>query len=150
MRSSSPSVALGLVVAILMLLSGCGATTTDDYCKDLREHRKQMADMVASESPTALLNHLPMLRELAGKSPQDLQDEWRTFVDALEGLDKALDSAGVKASDFKEGRPPAGLSQTDQKAIADAAGKIRADEVVQAASGIEQEARDVCKINFGL
>jgi hypothetical protein len=106
--------------------------------------------MVASESPTALLNHLPMLRELAGKSPQDLQDEWRTFVAALEGLDKALDSAGVKASDFKEGRPPAGLSQTDQKAIADAAGKIRADEVVQAASGIEQEARDVCKINFGL
>ena len=141
---------LGLVVALLLSLSGCGGSTVEDYCKDLGEHRKQMADMVASQSPTALLSHLPMLRDLAEKSPDDLKDEWQTFLDAVEGLDKAIDRSGVKASDFKGGRPPAGLSETDQKAIADAAGEIRTAEVVQAASGIEQQARDVCKINFGL
>ncbi len=143
-------VVLGLVVALLLSLSGCGGNTVDDYCQDLGEQRKQMADMVASQSPTALLSHLPMLRELAGKAPEDLKDEWQTFLDAVEGLDKAIRRAGVKASDFKDGQPPAGLSETDQKTIAHAAGEIRTDEVVQAASGIEQQARDVCKINFGL
>ena len=108
-------VVLGLVVALLLSLSGCGGNTVDDYCKDLGEHRKQMADMVASQSPTALLSHLPMLRELAEKAPEDLKDEWQTFLDAVEGLDKAIDRAGVKASDFKDGQPPAGLSATDQK-----------------------------------
>ena len=150
MRRSPRSAVLGLVVAMLLALGGCGGSTVDDYCKDLGENRKQMADMVASQSPTALLSHLPMLRDLAEKAPSDLQDEWQTFLDAVEGLDKAIDRAGVKASDFKDGQPPAGLSETDRKAVADAAGEIRTDEVVQAAAGIEQQARDVCKINFGL
>ncbi len=32
----------------------------------------------------------------------------------------------------------------------DAADQLSSDDVVAAASGIEQEARDVCKINLGL
>jgi hypothetical protein len=56
----------------------------------------------------------------------------------------------VRASDFKGGKPPAGLSPADQKAIAEAAGQVATDDVVAAATGIEQEARDVCKINMGL
>jgi hypothetical protein len=149
MKASLRSGAPALVAALLLSVTGCGGSTVDDYCKDLSEHRKQMADMVASESPTALMSRLPMLRELADKAPEDLRDEWRTFVDAVGGLDKALDDAGVKASEFKDGQPPAGLSQEDRKAIADAVSQLRTDEVVQAASGIEQQARDVCKINFG-
>ena len=65
-----------------------------------------------------------MLRDLADKSPEDLADEWQTFIGALDGLDQAIEDAGVKASDFKDGKPPAGLSAADQKAIADAAGQI--------------------------
>ena len=69
---------------------------------------------------------------------------------AVEGLDEAIDDAGVKPSDFEDGKPPAGLSAADQKAIADAAGQITTDDVVAAATGIEQQARDVCKVNLGL
>ena len=55
----------------------------------------------------------------------------------------------MKPSDFEDGKPPAGLSAAERKAIADAASQIRTEEVVEAASGIEQQARDVCKVNFG-
>ena len=56
----------------------------------------------------------------------------------------------MKASDFKGGKPPAGLSPADKQAIADAAYRISSDDVVASASGIEQQARDVCKVNLGL
>jgi hypothetical protein len=145
----STRLAAGLVVGLLLPLTGCG-NATDDYCSALEQHNKEIAEMIGSDSPSALLNGLPMLRDLADKSPEDLADEWQTFIGALDALRDAIKSAGVKPSDFKDGKPPKGLSVGDQKAIADAASQIGTDDVVQASSGIEQEARDVCKVNLGL
>jgi hypothetical protein len=137
-------------VAVLLLpLAGCG-DPTEDYCSQLREDRKEFAEMLDSESSSALLGNLPMLRDLAEKSPDDLSDEWQTYVRAIEGLDKAIKDAGVKPSDFNGGKAPSGLSKEDQQAIAEAAGQITTQEVIEAASGIEQQARDVCKVNLGL
>ena len=142
---------LGIGLATVLLpLAGCGGNDYDSYCNDLRAHQKEISQMVDSTSPSALLSHLPMLHELAGKAPQDLTDEWQTFLGALDHLQNALDDAGVKAADFQDGKPPAGLSAADRTAIADAADQISTDEVSQAASGIEQEGRDVCKVNLGL
>ena len=91
-----------------------------------------------------------MLHDLAEKSPRDLTDEWQVFLRALDDLDQAIKDAGVKPSDFEDGKPPAGLSAAETKAITDAASRIRTDDVVQASSGIEQQGRDVCKVNLGL
>ncbi len=139
-----------LVLALLVPIAGCGGNSIDDYCGDVSAHRKEMADMIESSSSSALLSHLPMLHDLADKAPEDVADEWQVFLGALDGLDRAIKDAGVKASDFKDGNPPAGLSASERKAIAEAAGQIQTEEVVQAATGIEQQARDVCKVNFGI
>jgi hypothetical protein len=138
----------GLAVALLFALTGCG-DKTDSYCGALEKDRKQIADILGSGSPSALLGNLPLFHDLADKAPDDLTDEWQTFVSALDGLDDAIRRAGVKPSDFKGGKPPAGLSDGDKKAIADAAGQIDTD-VADATKGIEQQARDVCKVNLGL
>ncbi len=138
-----------VAVALLAPLAGCGENSVDDYCADVTAHRKQLAEMVDSTSASALLGNLPMLHDLADKAPEDLADEWRTFTGALDDLDEAIKDAGVKPSDFKDGKAPAGLSAAEQKAIADAVGQIETDDVVQAATGVEQQARDVCKVNFG-
>ena len=139
-----------VLVALLLPLAGCGGDPTDSYCSDLRTQSKKISDMIGSDSPTALLDGLPTLRDLSEKSPEDLTDEWQTYLGALEGLRDALKKAGVKASDFVDGKPPAGLSTTDRKAIAEAASVIATDQVVEASGGIEQQARDVCKVNLGL
>ena len=138
-----------VVVALLLPLAGCG-DPTEDYCNEIEKDRKQFAEMLESESSSVLLGNLSMLRDLAEKSPDDLSDEWHTYLRAIEGLDKAIDDAGVKPSDFDDGKPPSGLSEADQKAIAEAAGQITTDDVIAAATGIEQQARDVCKVNLGL
>jgi hypothetical protein len=139
-----------LALAMTAAVAGCGENSIESYCSDLREHRKEMAEMIESSSPSALLKHLPMLRDLAEQAPRDLEDEWRVFVGALDRLDDAIRDAGVKPSDFEDGKPPAGLSAAERQAIEDAANQIRTDEVVEAASGIEQQGRDVCKVNLGL
>jgi hypothetical protein len=141
--------AIGVATVLLLPVTGCG-DATENYCKDLEEHTEQIAEMVGSDSPAALLDGLPMLHDLAAKAPEDLTDEWQTFLGALDGLDEAIEKSGVEASDFEDGKPPAGLSAADQKAIADAAGQVSSDDVVAASTGIEQQARDVCKVNLGL
>jgi hypothetical protein len=138
-----------LAVALLLPVTGCGENSIDDYCADLRSHQKEMAEMLDS-SATSVLSHLSMMHDLADKAPEDLVDEWQAFLGALDDLDKALKDAGVKPSDFQDGKPPAGLSAADQKAIAAAATQLGAAQVVQAAAGIEQQGRDVCKVNLGL
>jgi hypothetical protein len=141
----------GLVALVLALpVAGCGQDPIDAYCADLSAHRKQMADMLDASTSTALLGNRAMLSDLAKKTPPDLQDEWQTFLGAVDGLHQALDHAGVKPSQFVAGKPPAGLAPADQRAIIAAADQLSSDDVVAAAAGIEQEARDVCKINLGL
>ena len=148
-RSWRP-VAAGAVLALLAGLSGCGQDPIDAYCSDLSAHQKQLSTMLDSTSPDALFSHLALLKQLAQKSPSDLQDEWQTFLDAVDDLQAALKHAGVKPSQFTAGKPPAGLSAADEKAIVEAADELSSDDAVNAAAGIQQEATDVCKINLGL
>lgn len=142
----------GVAAALLLVpVAGCGGDPIEDYCGEVREHREQIAEMVSSEDgPSALLDGLPLLRDLAEAAPDDISDEWQTFLNAVENLDAALEDAGVPPEEFDDGRPPEELSAAERRAVADAANGLTTDEVAGAASGIEQQARDVCKVNFGL
>ena len=143
---------VGVAAALLLLpVAGCGESSVDSYCGEVQEHRKQIAEMVSSEEgPGALLDGLPLLRELADAAPDDISDEWQTFLTAVENLDAALEDAGASPEEFEKGRAPEGVSAADRRAVADAASGLTTEEVVGAAAGIEQQARDVCKVNFGL
>ncbi len=149
-RRRTTAALLGTGLALVLGLSGCGENSIEDYCAELSANRTALADMIDSESPAALLDNLPLLRGLADKAPEDLADEWRVFVGALDDLEKALDDAGVKAREFGDGTFPADVSASDRERIVAAANEIRSDDVVAAAAGIEQQGRDVCKVNLGL
>lgn len=145
-------------IALAAGLSGCGnpvdAVTGGDpvqsYCKALGADRAEFAQMISDGSSTALMTELPMLRSLAGKAPSDLSDEWQAFLTPIEGLQSALAAAGLRPSDYRDGHPPAGLSPTQRILISDAADQLSAQPTVDGASGIDQQARDVCKINLGM
>lgn len=143
-------VAAVVAVLLALVLGGCGQDRGEAYCEDLTKQRKQLAEMLQSDSPEALFENLDRMRELAKGAPSDLKDEWQTFLDAVEGLDRALREADVTPSEFADGQPPAGVSVAERRSIVDAADQLAGDDVVAAASGIEQQARDVCKINLGI
>lgn len=130
-------------------MAGCG-NQIHDYCSALNADQKQFASMLDGQSPTALLHDLPMLESLRAKAPDDIADDWQLLVTAVRGLKQALAHAHVKPTDFHGGKPPAGLSGADRRAIASAADQIADTATVTAANNIDQEARDVCKLNLGL
>ena len=138
---------LGLAL-VLGSLSGCGGDPQADYCARLQRDQQVFADLADATTP-APGHRTRYFRDLAAQAPEDLTDEWQTFLNAVQGLADALRRAGVAPADFRGGKPPAGLRRGG-KAIRDAADVLSSDEVVSAASGIEQQARDVCKLNLGI
>lgn len=139
------------VVASALLLGGCGEPSAEDYCEQLTEEREQLAEVLASEDPDALLGeNLRLLEDLGEEAPRDLREEWSLLLDALQGLETALDDADLSASDFAEGQPPESATPEQVAAVEVAVSRVQAPDVVAAAQGIETQARDVCKVNLGL
>jgi hypothetical protein len=138
---------LVLVAALALLPTGCGGNAEDAYCAALKSDQTIFAD---DGTGLVLITNLPTLEKLAAKAPDDLNDEWQTFTSALTALRDAVTAAGLKPTDFVDGKPPAGISASARTAIAQAANELANDDVVTAASGIEQQAKDVCKLQLGL
>ena len=134
----------GGVYVIVDLARGDGGTA---YCDALTDDQQYFAE---DGTGALLLDHGDELRDLADKAPDDLSDEWQTVNTALAGLADALDAAGVRPEDFSGGRAPASLSQEEQQKIAAAASQLTEPDVVDAFRGIDQQAKDVCKIQLGL
>lgn len=131
------------VLTVALLTSGC-ADQKEKYCDAVKDHQQELGKVLGDGSPDALLRALPIFRELADKAPDDIRDEWTTVIDALEGLQKAVEDAGVDPATYDRDHPPEGLTQADKDAIDAAARQLTSDETVTAFSGVDQEAKDVC------
>ena len=137
-----------VVLLLVGSLTGCSETPEDvraDYCEQVTERQAELTELLADDSPDALLQALPVFRDLAEGAPRDVADEWTVLLDALEGLDEALADAGVDAAGYDAEQPPAGVTTEQQDAIARAADQLFRPDVVTAYEGVKQHAKDVCK-----
>jgi hypothetical protein len=135
-------------VAVVLLLVGLATTgcgdQQDKYCDAVKDHRQELGSVLGDGSADALLDALPILRDLADQAPDDIRDEWKTVIDAVEGLQQALEDAGVDPATYDRDHPPAGLSQADKDDIDAAARELTSEQTVSAFSGVDQQAKDVC------
>ena len=131
------------LLALALVLTGC-ADQKEKYCDAVEDHQQELGEILGAGSPDALLKALPIFRDLADEAPEDLRDEWKTVIDAVSGLQEALEDAGVDPATYDRDDPPEGLSQADQDAIDAAARRLTSEETVTALSGVDQQAKDVC------
>jgi len=135
---------VALVLAVTPWATSCGSD--DDYsayCDAVKAHRDGLTETLA-EGDAGLLAAIPTFEDLRDQAPADIRDDWTTVVDALTGLQEALDDAGVKASDYKQGVAPKGVTAAQRKAIAAAATKVSSTTTQKASLSVQQQARDVC------
>lgn len=141
-----------LLLAALAGLTGC-AGDTDAYCGALEDDQQALTDLAkSSSSPDGNLfaDGLTVFKGLRQEAPDDIRDEWDTFYFAWEGVAEAFDAAGIGPQEYRPGERPDGVSETQAQAIEDAAAELGSARVVEAGKGIEQHARDVCKVDLGL
>ena len=132
------------LVLLLPLLAGCGSKQ-DEYCSAVKDHQQELSDTLGGGGPDALLQALDTFRDLQDKAPGDITDEWQQVVTSLEGLQKALQDAGVDPATYDRAHPPAGLSDADKARIDAAAKQLGSGTTLRAIQDLDQQARDVCK-----
>jgi hypothetical protein len=135
------------VAAVLVLaptLGACSGDQQEAYCEKVEEHQAALTEVAASEDTGSLLDALPIYRDLADDAPRDVADDWDQVVDALTGLSKVLDDAGVDPSTYDAEDPPPGLAGADRRAIEEAARELGSEATVAAMASVEQHALDVC------
>jgi hypothetical protein len=145
------AVVAGLLLTPLVL-SGCGSET-EAYCDELRDQQSTLDRLArGSQRPSDDLftDSLQVFRTLREKAPSDIRDEWDTYVFAWQDVADAFDAAGIGPADYQQADPPPGVSDQQLEAIEDAAAELRSPRVVDAGTGIEQHARDVCDVDLGL
>jgi hypothetical protein len=148
-RRRARAAAAALALVSVAGLVGCG-DREKSYCAALEGDQEMFATMQEDASGVGLLKHRSALHALGDKAPDDLTDEWQTLLGAIDAFAETLDDAGVRPGDFVDGKAPAGLSEAARTRIASAAGELASADVAEAANGIEQQAKDVCKLQLGL
>ncbi len=142
---------VALVVALLLPLAACGGDDSASYCSDLRKDRKEIADMLDSGSPRRCSATCRCCTTSRTSPRRDLADEWQTFV-GRPGRSRRGDRRRRGEAVGLQGRQAARRAQRGGEEVDRRRRRTRSrtEAVVQAASGIEQQARDVCKINLGI
>jgi hypothetical protein len=139
-RRGAVAATLALTLAVS---TGC-ASDQEKYCDAVEDHQQELGEVLGGGAPDALLEALPIFRDLADQAPEDLRDEWKTVVDAVAGLQQALEDAGVDPASYDRDHPPDGMTQADRDAIDAAARRLASEETESAFTGIDQQAKDVC------
>lgn len=155
-------VRLGAAAALAATLLGVGGCGADDdpyavpeefraYCEEVEAQQRPITDALASGGETSgLIRALPSFEELADDAPDDIADEWEIIVERINDLVDALDEAGVDADTYDRRNPPAGLDPEQRDAIDAAARALVSTTTGAAMSGVQQQARDVCKTPLAL
>lgn len=138
---------MGTVLAVSLV--GC-ASDTERYCDTLSEKKQTLTDLAVSDDADVLDRTLDVLRDLRDEAPPDIEDEWSTLVFAYETLADAFDAAGTSPGEYDPASPPRGVTEEQAERIEGAAAELGSARVMQAADGLEQHARDVCKVDLGL
>jgi hypothetical protein len=134
---------MAVVSVVAMFATGC-KSDQEKYCDAVKDHQQKLSDVLGGDSPSALLEALPIFRDLADDAPEDIRDDWKVVVDALAGLEDALEKADVDPATYDRDHPPSGLSQADQDRIDQAAAEVGSEATVTAFNAVDQEAKDVC------
>jgi phage-related minor tail protein len=151
--SMKTPLALASAALVVATLAGCGGGDDgpdSSYCKDLKSASTQF-DSLSSNDVSKLDEAFKTFHKLADEAPSDVKDDWVTLDKGITSVEKALDKAGLKFSDFaalQQGKMPEGVDVAKLQGLATEFQKLDSAEFDKASKAIEKHAKDVCKVNL--
>lgn len=144
--------ALAGAVLIGASLAACGSDSGagSDYCKDLKSASSTFDD-VESGNVADLDKTFTKFHQLADQAPEDVQADWKVLDGAITTVEKGLEDAGIKFSDFAKiqaGELPEGVDATKLQGLATTFSSLGDEKFTKAGNAIEKHAKDVCKVEL--
>src|SRR5262245_43973552 len=139
------------------VLAGCGSNGSDasssgDYCSELKADKTYFASLSGSDADLSKLDELfQRMHTLADDAPDEVADDWKTLDDALTTIENALKEAGLKPSDLaslQNGQPPSGVDLSKLQALSGKLQALSSSDVSEAANRIAQNAKDNCDVDL--
>ncbi|MGH3386846.1 MAG: hypothetical protein ACRDO1_19865 [Nocardioidaceae bacterium] len=145
------SLAIASAIVMASTLAGCGGGT-DAYCDSLKEAKADFSTL--NDTDFAKMDEaLDRIGQIAGESPDAVQDDWEKLDSSITDMRKALDDAGVTFEDLQaiQENPnelPEGLDQEKLMALGTKLQEFAGDDVQKASKNIEKHAKDECKVDL--
>ncbi|MPZ94240.1 MAG: hypothetical protein GEU96_04820 [Propionibacteriales bacterium] len=145
------SLAIASAIVMAGTLVGCGGGT-DAYCDSLKEAKADFSTL--NDTDFAKMDEaLDRIGEIAGESPDAVQNDWEKLDTSITDMRKALDDAGVTFEDLQaiQENPselPEGLDQEKLMALGTKLQEFAGEDVQKASKNIEKHAKDECKVDL--
>ena len=141
-------------VVTLLVLAGplAACNSRQSYCSTLEEDHKKLQSLAADVGKGEQAKFAATVRivsQLRDQAPRDVSAEWDAYAGALQRLLHSVRASGADISAFRSGTRPPGVSQSDYATIQQASQELQSLPVRQAATSIEQHARQVCHVDLG-
>lgn len=143
------AVASTLLIAFLSACAG-GDGPDSDYCKDLEAARPSL-ESLKTNGAEQLQDVFKVTHKLAAEAPDDVEDAWKTYDQAISNIEKALKDAGVgpeELASLQRGEVPEGVDQQKLRGLPATFQKLDSPAVAKASDQIAKHAKDVCKLSF--
>lgn len=145
--------------ALLLAVAASACSGSDknasagDYCSLLMKNQGSFSalgfDKLTDEDFAKSRESVDQLQQAATGA---VADDWATLGQALDGLKKAVDDAGVTMSDIPQlitGRAPNGLDPTRAQALVAELQQFASNpELSKAAEGIQADAQKTCNVDL--
>lgn len=141
------------LVLLTAMVAGCGGDEdpSEAYCGTLKDEKAtlaRLADQAAEPGKDVLTPTREAIGRLRQASPGGVRDEWDTVYYAWDAMVDAIEEVGVDPADYRPGSTPEGVSAADAERLAQVAGQLGSDRVVEASRGLEDHARQVCGVEL--
>ena len=156
-RRVGPAAIAGAAIVIVAIIAGLVfylVTGKDDadskYCNDLKSASKQFESLSSSDLDQ-LDEAFKTFHKLAAESPGEIESDWKVLDDGITKVEKALDEAGLKFSDFAEiqqGKMPEGVDVAKLQGLAAEFQTLSSSKFEKASNDIEKHAKDTCKVDL--
>ncbi|MCW2764445.1 MAG: hypothetical protein JWO11_404 [Nocardioides sp.] len=136
----------GLALVLLVPLVGaCGnQDQVGAYCDEVAAKQQELSDILSTGQPDVLIRALAIFKDLQGKAPHDVSDEWQQVIRTIDALDRALHDAGIDPATYDRSKPPSGLTDQERARIDAAARELGGKATNDAFASIKQQVKDVC------
>ncbi len=134
------------------LLTACSSDGGDggsggDYCDELKSAQSQFSALEGGGGAEDLSKAFDTFRDLEKSAPDEVQDDWKTLVGAVDTIEKAYEDAGIDVDDASS-IDPTKLDQAQIEKLTSAMSSLSGEEYTQAGDAISKHAKSECDVDL--